>query len=71
MLGLNGAEAFPAARQLALEKALSAISRRYKLNATQLSYHKARAVSNPTECPGSNVIGKATDIKNHVQINLQ
>lgn len=71
MLGINGAEAFPAARQLALEKALSAISRRYKLNATQLSYHKARAVSNPTVCPGSNVIGKATGIKDHVQINLQ
>jgi hypothetical protein len=70
-LGLSGPEVFPAARQLALEKALSAISRRYKLNATQLSYHKARAVSNPTECPGSNVIGKATDIKNHVHINLQ
>jgi hypothetical protein len=70
-IGLSGAEAFPAARQLALEKALSAISRRFNLTAVSLSYHQARAVSNPTACPGSHVIGKAVEIKNHVEINLQ
>jgi hypothetical protein len=67
----EGTEAFPAARQEALEKALSAIARRHKLTSSKVSYHQARATTNPTECPGSNVIPKAPDIIKNVGRNLQ
>jgi len=67
----HGTEAFPASRQKSLEKALSAIARRYKLTSDKVSYHQARATTNPTECPGSNVISKATDIIENIEKNLQ
>jgi hypothetical protein len=65
------AEVFPTERQEALEKALSAIACRYKLTSSTVSYHQARATTNPTECPGSNVIPKAPDIIKNVRRNLQ
>jgi len=67
----EGVEAFPASRREALEKALSAIARRYKIGANKVSYHQARATTNPTECPGSNVISKAPDILKNVKMNLR
>jgi hypothetical protein len=67
----EGAEAFTAARQEALEKALSAIARRHKLTSEKVSYHQARATTNATECPGSNVIPKVPDIIKNVGRNLQ
>ena len=67
----EGTEAFPAARQEALEKALSAIARRHKLTSSKVSYHQSLATTNPTECPGSNVIPKAPDIIKNVGRNLQ
>jgi len=67
----EGTEAFPTARQQALEKAISAIARRYQLNSDKVSYHQARATTNQTECPGSNIIPKVPDIIKNVRRNLQ
>lgn len=67
----EGAEAFPASRQKSLEKAITAIARRYKLTSDKVSYHQARAITNPTECPGSNIIPKAPEIINNIGDNLK
>ena len=67
----HGTEVFPAARQESLEKAISAIARRYNLISDKVSYHQARATTNPTDCPGSNVILKAAEIIKNVARNLQ
>ena len=75
MLGNYNTEAFTAAHQKDLEKALSAICRRYKLTANKLTYHQALAakpiVYETTDCPGSNVIEKANEILDHFRQNLQ
>ncbi|MES2735651.1 MAG: choice-of-anchor D domain-containing protein [Verrucomicrobiota bacterium] len=70
--GTEGNETWPAARQKDLEKAVSALCRRYKLPAAKLSYHKALAVSpGGSLCPGSNYIPTIPDIIKHVTENLQ
>jgi hypothetical protein len=70
--GTEGNEAWPSARQKDLEKAVSALCRRYKLPASKLSYHKvmARAASQSL-CPGSNYIPSIPEIIKHVTENLQ
>ena len=68
----EGNEAWPATRQKDLEKAVSALCRRYKLPASKLSYHKVMALAaSPSSCPGSNYIPSIPDIIKHVTENLQ
>ena len=69
--GTEGNEAWPAARQKYLEKAVSALCRRYKLSASKLNYHKALALPPGSLCPGSNYIPTIPDIIKHVTENLQ
>ena len=75
MLGNYDTEAFSAAHQKDLEKALAAICRRYKLTWDRVSFHSARAAVPPvyetTDCPGANVTFKAKEISNHVEENLR
>lgn len=75
MLGNYDTEVFPAALQKDLEKATSAICRRYKLTYDKISYHAARAAAAPvyetTDCPGTNVQAQTTDISNHIHENLK
>jgi hypothetical protein len=70
--GTEGNEPWPAARQKDLEKAVSALCRRYKIPSSKLSYHKVMAlVASPSECPGSNYIQTIPDIIKHVNESLQ
>lgn len=68
----EGTEAWPAARQKDLEKAVSALCRRYKIAVSKISYHKTLSLSTPpSKCPGSNYIPSIPDIVRHVTENLQ
>lgn len=68
----EGNEAWPATRQKGLEKAVSALCRRYKIPSSKLSYHKAMApATSPRTCPGSNFIPAMPHIIKHVNENLQ
>ena len=70
--GTEGNEPWPAARQKDLEKAVSALCRRYKIPSSKLSYHKVMALAaSPSVCPGSNYIPTIPDIIKHVNENLQ
>jgi hypothetical protein len=70
--GTEGNEPWSAARQKDLEKAVSALCRRYKIPSSKLSYHKVMAlVASPSKCPGSNYIQTIPDIIKHVNENLQ
>jgi hypothetical protein len=75
MLGNYETEVFTAAHRKNLEKALSAICRRYKLTENKVSYHAARAAVAPiveaTVCPGANVQAQSIDILDHVTENLK
>ena len=77
MLGNYNTEAFTAAHQKDLEKAITAICRRYKLTSNRITYHKALRNSPPvvsdkdTDCPGTNVILKANEMRDHIFQNLQ
>jgi hypothetical protein len=75
MLGNYETEAFTAAHQKDLEKAISAMCRRYKLTEDKVSYHGARAAVAPvvetTACPGANVTTKSKDISDNIRKNLQ
>lgn len=65
-------EAWPATRQKALEKAVSALCRRYKLPSSKINHHNALALpASPSLCPGSNYIPTIPDIVKHVNENLQ
>lgn len=67
----EGTETWPASRQKSLEKVISAICRRHKLTAAQISHHNAMATTTPSACPGSNFIPTIPDIIKNVTINLQ
>jgi hypothetical protein len=71
----DGNEVLPTARQKEFEKAISALCRRYKIQSSMLSHHKAMAAAAipPSErtCPGSNFIPAMSDIIKHVDENLQ
>ncbi len=75
VLGNYDSEAFSAAHQTDLEKALTAICRRYRVTGDRVSYHAQQAAKPPvvetTHCPGANIIPKAAEIRQHVQANLQ
>jgi len=75
MLGNYDTEAFTAVHRKDLEKAVSAICRRYKLTADKVSHHAARAAIAPvvetTDCPGTNVQSQSKDISDHITENLK
>jgi hypothetical protein len=67
-----GGTSFMATRQLALEKALTALCRRHTLTGASISYHQAMDLSTPlTACPGTNVIAKMPAIVSNVVENLK
>ena len=68
----DGAETFTAQRQLALEKSLTAICRRYNQRSDKVSYHQHRALpGHGTQCPGNVVIPKAPEIISNVMKDLE